>query len=74
VVNACALYVAPLTLSTCELCRETTWAGSDAMRDTGYWVVMLLMVTVAIRPLWTVTETLTLPRRLVPLPEYVPSL
>jgi hypothetical protein len=43
------------------------------MRDTGYWVLTLVMVTVAMRPLWIVTDTLTPPRRLVPEPVYVPS-
>jgi hypothetical protein len=31
-------------------------------------VVTLLIVTLAMRPLWIVTDTLTLPRRLVPEP------
>jgi hypothetical protein len=43
------------------------------MRDTGYWVLTLVMVTLAMRPLWIVTDTLTPPRRLVPEPVYVPS-
>ncbi len=60
-------------LSTWLLWRETTCDGSEAIRETGYWVVTLLMVTLAMRPLWIVTDTLTLPRRLVPAPVYVPS-
>jgi hypothetical protein len=43
------------------------------MRATGYWVVTFAIETFEIRPPETVTETVTLPRRLVPVPVYVPS-
>src|SRR5262249_31455633 len=66
--KALALAVAPLTLSTCELWRVTTWPGRAAIRDAGYLVVTRVSATFEILPLWIVTATWTSPKRLVPEP------
>ena len=56
--KAWALYVAPETLFTWALCLETTWPGSEEIRETGYSVDEPVIATLEMRPPWTVTETL----------------
>ena len=66
--NACALYVAPLMPLTLALCVVTTCAGNPLRAEAGYSVATLVRFTALIRPPATVTDTVTLPRRLVPVP------
>src|SRR5216683_31909 len=61
-------------MSTCALWRWTTCDGRPAMSRNGYCSVERVIVTSAIRPLWTWTLTHTSPRRLEPWPVKVPSL
>ncbi len=72
--KACALYVAPLTPFTLALCLATTWEGIEDTAEIGYSVATFVMLTLETRPPLTVTATLMLPRRLVPVPLNVPSL
>jgi hypothetical protein len=71
-LNACELYVAPDTALILADCAEITFAGNDAIRATGYLVVALVIWTFVILSSAIVSETVTLPRRDVPVAEYVP--
>jgi hypothetical protein len=72
-LNACELYVAPVTTLTFADWLAVTWAGSEAIRETGNLVVTLVIWTLAILLAPIVTETATLPREEVPVAEYIPS-
>jgi len=45
----------------------------EEIAETGYWVLTRVMLTSEIFPPVIVTDTVTSPRRLVPVPLYVPS-
>src|SRR5579859_6688422 len=67
-LKTCELAVAPVTAFTVALWLATTWAGSDAIWETGKVVAACVIATLAILPAEVVKETVMLPKRPEPVP------